>query len=200
MKQWLNRIVTALAACLALLGCIIQVNSLLRGHWWALSALALDAILLSLFIIRKPAEESVTGLSEWLFALCGTFFPFLLQPHPTAFAPILLLGRGLFPAAVIVTFFAIQSLGRGFGIIAARREIKTHGAYRYMRHPLYAGEGLWFLSLVLQNLSWFNACLFVVQTACQIHRMKTEEALLSKDPDYALYLETVKYRLIPGIF
>ena len=91
-------------------------------------------------------------------------------------------------------------LGKGFGIIAALREVKTKGPYQIVRHPLYASEILLMLPIVMQNQSWLNMLLFAVIVSCQIARIYEEERVLSLDDSYVQYKQLVPYRLIPGIF
>ena len=195
-----SKVVSAAAVLIVILGCFIQVQALMSGNLLTLPALGFYCVLVYLFINRKPSKQAATGGKNWLFALFGTYGPFFLQPAPTSLPYLKEIGFVLLPIGIAVTFIAISCLGRGFGIIAANREVKTHGIYRFIRHPLYAGEGLWFLAVVLQNLNLYNTILFALQMGCQVMRMQTEERLLSEDERYGAYLQTVKYRLLPGIY
>jgi protein-S-isoprenylcysteine O-methyltransferase Ste14 len=158
-------------------------------------------VLFTLLLIRKPTQQEHGSSAHTLIAVAGTFLPFALGKGTVSLPQWLLVGSyGLEAVGMVGSIVAISVLGRGFGIFAANRVIKTHGLYRWVRHPLYAGEALWFLSIVIQHLSPWNVGLFAVQMACQVLRMRTEEALLGQDPTYAAYLTQVRYRLIPGIF
>lgn len=193
--------VSSLAAFIVLVGLSSKVISMLNGHWLSGGGATLFYLLMFiLFVFRRPSHERLENPTHYFFALAGTLLPLVLQLTPSNPAlwtqislPIEVLGIG-------ISITAIATLGRGFGIIAANRQIQTRGLYRFIRHPLYTGEALWFAALVLQNLSTLNIALFVVQSACQIKRIRDEEALLQRDPDYATYMTQTRYRIIPGIF
>lgn len=197
---------------LLLYGAYQQLNALQGGCWWALGNLGFYLILFTLFITRAQAKESINHPRHWIFALLGTFLPFFMMtqlPDPdNAIRPTLMgLGFTVEAIGIIVTYLAICSLGRGFGILAANRVIKTGGMYRVIRHPLYCGEALWFLGIIILNMNFhtplatvFNLLLFCGEITCQTKRMVIEETLLSKDATYKAYLQRVKYRLLPGIF
>ena len=103
------------------------------------------------------------------------------------------LGLGIMLASLAV-------LNRSIGVIAANRGIRTHGIYSLVRHPLYAGEILFFLSFLVANLTSTNALLIVVLVMAQLVRASQEEALLVRDSAYRLYRARVPYRAIPGLF
>jgi protein-S-isoprenylcysteine O-methyltransferase Ste14 len=75
------------------------------------------------------------------------------------------------------------------------------GPYRYVRHPMYVGVILSFLSVPLVLGSYWAlvpgglcAILFVVRTALE------DRTLREKLPGYAEYTARVRYRLIPGVW
>jgi protein-S-isoprenylcysteine O-methyltransferase Ste14 len=194
-------IISSLAAFLVLIGLSTKVISILNGHWLSGSGAALFYLLMFvLFIFRRPSHESLENPAHYFFALAGTLLPLALQLTPSNPGLWTQISLPIEAIGISISLFAIATLGRGFGIIAANRQIQTRGLYRFIRHPLYTGEALWLAALVLQNLSILNGLLFVVQSACQIKRIWDEEALLQRDPDYATYMTQVRYRIIPGIF
>ncbi len=80
-------------------------------------------------------------------------------------------------------------------------QVVTAGPYRYVRHPMYVGVILAFLSLPLALGSLWAlvpgatcAALFVIRTALE------DRTLLQKLPGYREYAERVRYRLIPGVW
>lgn len=203
LQQGIRLTVTALAACLALLGLITKIISFMHGQWLhATGAIILYLLMFFLFIFRHSIKESCAKPLHWLFAVSGTLLPMALHLESShgwrqalnwISLPIELVGMAL-------SVVALYTLGRSFGIIAAKREIKTNGLYKMIRHPLYAGEGLWFFALVIQNLSVFNLVLFAIQMACQVRRIIEEESILKTDAGYAEYTQEVPWRLIPGVF
>ena len=194
-------LVTAIAACLVLVGIGIKVVSFQKSPWYlAIGSISFYVMMLVLFIFRHPIKESSMKPLHWFFALSGTLLPLAItiQSHRPPFLTWISLPIEI--AGMCFSLIAIYTLGRSFGIIAANREVKTHGVYKIIRHPLYLGEGLWLFALVLQNISLFNMALFMVQSACQAIRILEEEQLLQKDDTYNTYKQTVPWRIIPGIF
>lgn len=194
---------TAVAVVLCLQGFSNTIADIQSGYWLSIGTLLFYSLLLILFIIRRPSQKAVVAPKHLVFALCGTFSPFLLTyfPSDAPFLPVpLLIVLPLHLLGMVLSLIAVANLGRGFGIFAALRLIKTEGLYRLIRHPLYTGEAIWLLAIILTNLTVYSALLYIVQVGCQIQRMKSEEELLSEDPTYAEYLSRVKYRMIPGVF
>ena len=77
----------------------------------------------------------------------------------------------------------------------------THGPYRFVRHPMYAGLLFTFLGIPLLLGSWWalapsalNVILFVVRTALE------DKTLQAELPGYLEYTHQVRYRLVPGIW
>ncbi len=75
------------------------------------------------------------------------------------------------------------------------------GPYRYVRHPMYAGCMIFFLSTPLLLGSWCGLALapalmvvFVVRTLME------ERTLMVKLHGYAEYAARVRYRLVPLIW
>ena len=75
------------------------------------------------------------------------------------------------------------------------------GPYKYVRHPMYIGIILLFLSIPLALGSWWAlipgvgiGILFVIRTA------KEDQMLRSELSGYADYSNRVRYRLVPGIW
>jgi protein-S-isoprenylcysteine O-methyltransferase Ste14 len=200
-RKLLDSVLTSLACVLVLIGIAAKVMAFLQGQWLNAGAVLIFYLMLFfLLIFRHSSQDVIKQPIHYVFALAGTFLPFCMQLNPDAPPQLLWLALPLELVGMVISIIALASLGRGFGIFAANRKIKTKGLYQYIRHPLYAGEGIWFLALVLHNFSVLNLVLFLVQTACQIKRIRDEEQLLINDPVYATYVSEVRYRLIPGVF
>jgi protein-S-isoprenylcysteine O-methyltransferase Ste14 len=63
---------------------------------------------------------------------------------------------------------------------------------------VYAGYLLIQLGYVLQAISWRNALVLLLVTACNTGRTVAEERVLSASPQYRRYREQVRWRLVPG--
>lgn len=92
------------------------------------------------------------------------------------------------------------SLGRSFAILPANRGVVTDGAYRFVRHPIYAGYLMGHVVFLLSNFSIYNFTVYAIISLFQIHRILREERLLAMTPEYSEYLNKVRYRLLPGVF
>lgn len=200
-QKIIDMVVTSLACFLTLIGLISKVYAFMDGQWLnAGGAIIFYVLQFSLFVFRHPSRDVANQPSHFFFAISGTCLPLLMDLNPLAPEWLMWAAFPLQIAGMILSIIAMATLGRGFGIFAANRQVKTYGLYRYIRHPLYTGEAVWFLSMVLQNFTPFNLALFTVQTACQIKRMRDEEGLLLGDPVYAAYYDQVRYRMVPGLF
>ncbi len=150
-----------------------------------------------LFIIRAPPKTVSLQVYDWLVALGGTFAPFLFRPTESGVLPdaVALVWLG-----TVLQIVSLLSLNRSIAIVAAKRDIKTRGMYRYVRHPIYASYVLLFAGYVLSNTSAANGLIYallLVLLACRIAR---EERHLGADPVYREYMLAVRYRLIPYVF
>src|SRR5579875_128725 len=102
------------------------------------------ALLVGLFLVRRPSRRTSTRLGDWALAVGSTYLPLLLRAtaRTWALAP---LGLGLQALGLGVSVLALCALGPSLGIVAADRGVRTRGLYRGVRHPLYAGETLSYL-------------------------------------------------------
>ncbi|WP_028104171.1 methyltransferase family protein [Pseudoduganella violaceinigra] len=167
------------------------------GDWTYLLFVASETLVAALFMLRsEPAAVSHSPL-DWLLAITSTGAPFFFAPS----------GEGLLPAArvlivlgVLLQIGGLLSLNRSFGLVAAKRQIKTSGLYRWIRHPLYASYLLSYTGYVLSNTSTGNVATCLVASLLLLARLQREERFLSRDSEYALYMRRVKYRVLPMVF
>ena len=106
---------------------------------------------------------------------------------------LLLAGLGIAIASVVC-------LGRCFGVLPDVRGLVTRGPYRLVRHPLYLGELLASLGIVLGAESPGPALgSWLVCLVLQLVRTRYEEqTLLAEFPEYADYAARTR-RLLPGL-
>lgn len=156
-----------------------------------------ESLVAMLFLLRdRPAAVSDAPL-DWLLALAGTATPLLFTPSGQGVLPQ---GAALIAAGVLLQIGGLLSLNRSFGLVAARRTVKTGGLYRLVRHPLYASYLLMYLGYVLVNSSLANVLLGLLGVALLMARIVREERFLARDLHYLDYMGRVKYRLIPLLF
>lgn len=96
--------------------------------------------------------------------------------------------------------FSKASLGFSFGLAPANRGIQQRGAYRFVRHPIYASYLVAHIGFILSFFSFFNLLVLCFNWMCQFIRIFEEEKILRKDPGYIIYARKVRWRLVPGIF
>jgi protein-S-isoprenylcysteine O-methyltransferase Ste14 len=150
---------------------------------------------LVLFMVRRDASK-VGGLAEGILAVSGTFVASFLkdagQLHDAKFLPTVVQLAGLAGWA-----FALATLGRSFGIVPADRGLVRHGPYRFVRHPIYAFEALFFLGYLMAVPTPRSFIVIAVWTLLQIGRIIREERILG---GYDQYRQQVRWRVIPFVW
>jgi protein-S-isoprenylcysteine O-methyltransferase Ste14 len=110
------------------------------------------------------------------------------------------IGAALQVAGIGWQLFAKASLRRSFGILPANRGVVSHGAYRFVRHPMYLGYFVMDMGFLLTNFGLQNVLVYAGQFVLQAVRVSREERLLSSDESYRIYKGKVRFRVIPGLF
>jgi protein-S-isoprenylcysteine O-methyltransferase Ste14 len=112
----------------------------------------------------------------------------------------LLVGNVVLLAGIVFTIVSVAVLGRCFGILPDVRGLVTRGPYRLVRHPVYLGEQVAALGLLIGSENRLPTSIaFVAVLVCQLVRTRYEEAgLTAQFPEYAAYAQRTK-RLIPGV-
>lgn len=159
-----------------------------------------ECLVVVFVVFRRSARDISLKPRDWLLALGGTTAPLFVQAGgglvlvpPTAAACLMLAG-------ILLQIAAKLSLGRRFGTIAANRGVVQQGPYRILRHPMYAGYLLTHIAFFLNNATPWNAALYLIELSFQVARIRAEEQLLIADPDYQVFRDQVRYRLVPGLF
>jgi len=107
--------------------------------------------------------------------------------------------------AMYIVHLAFRANTFAAPVVKIQRErghkVITAGPYRYVRHPMYAGAMILFLSTPLLLGSWYGFAMAPVLIALLAVRALMEERTLSDKLDgYAAYATRVRYRLIPLIW
>lgn len=113
-------------------------------------------------------------------------------------AAVLLISFGMF----YVVFRENTFLSPAVRIQTDREQsVVSSGPYRYVRHPLYAGFGLYALGTALLLGSWYGVLGGFILIGIVARRAVLEERLLCEGlAGYTAYMQRVKYRLIPGVW
>src|SRR5581483_8160561 len=109
-------------------------------------------------------------------------------------------GEAVVVVGAVLAILSLLSLNRSFGVVPARRSVKTRGMYRLVRHPASGSYLLLCLGYVLTNPSYFNMFILALTAALLVLRVEREEALLEKNEEYQRYQRSVRYKLLPGVY
>ncbi|MBW8832964.1 MAG: isoprenylcysteine carboxylmethyltransferase family protein [Burkholderiales bacterium] len=161
---------------------------------------AIDAFTLCLLVFAREAKfRDLSPLAATSTAL-ATFYFVLLNLAP---------GRQVVPELVAVAIqglgmtlqvWAKVTLGRSFGLLPAHRGVVTSGPYAWVRHPIYLGYLVSHIGFLLANLSVRNFVVLVGLYGLQMVRMVLEERVLGcASAEYRSYLQTVRWRFVPGV-
>jgi protein-S-isoprenylcysteine O-methyltransferase Ste14 len=159
------------------------------------------SLLVGTMVFRTAPVRITTNPIFWGLAFLATYWGFIgisLEDHGTRVAPVWLLDT-ITLSTLAGIFWARLSLGRNIGFVPAQREIVTRGAYRFVRHPIYAVVFVSIVGAMLERWSLRNV--IVLGAGILLFGVKSfvEEGLLVQDPTYAAYMRRVRYRFIPGI-
>jgi protein-S-isoprenylcysteine O-methyltransferase Ste14 len=154
-----------------------------------------------LIVIRRRSASLSSHPLDWALSFSAVSAPLLLTTPAvaSAFIPETLVTM-LMLMGLLVQISGKFALGRSFGLVPANRGVKTHGLYRLVRHPIYAGYTLTHIGFLLGFPSLQNAALYAGIFTIEVMRLMREEAVLKRDPAYVDYAARVRYRLMPGVF
>ncbi len=158
--------------------------------------LGLESTVVGFFLLsRKPEANSPHPWYVRLFILSMALVaPLIIEvgEEPAELWVIVVSCLGL-----ILTIWALITLGKSFGVSPADRGLVVGGPYRFLRHPMYAGALINMTAVVLANLSPLNAAVVVVTLIVDVYRILLEERTVA---GYSEYAGRVRWRLIPWIW
>jgi len=165
-------------------------------------AIILILLALTFLLIRKPPKAKAKGLLPRFAAVAGTYLGVVVVwlPQRPMGVSLSLASLFLMTAGVGFAIYALAHLGRSFSLMAEARHLVTDGPYASIRHPLYLGEAMSMIGLMLQYLSPLALLIVALQLSFQLMRMKNEEAVLADlFPEYEAY-KVRTARLVPGVY
>lgn len=159
-------------------------------------------LIVALFLARR---QVVGRRSDWrgaLVALTATFLLNLVGLLPVAqevSTGALLASSVMVVGGTAVTIAGLAALGRCFGILPEVRGLVTRGPYRWVRHPVYLGELVSGVGLLVAKPQPAMVALYALFVVLQYTRTLIEErALVDAFPEeYAAYRSRT-CRLVPG--
>ena len=172
----------------------LYLAALVREQNYAnLGLMVFYTIVAVLFLTRRPARRSAP-LWQTAVAVADVFLPVvMLRPEGAG----LWVGNVIQAVALGVMVVAAISLGPSFGIAPADRGLRTEGLYAWIRHPLYAGETLFYLGYLISHASWRNLIGLVVAITLFAVRIRWEEKIIE---GYEAYARRVRWRLVPYVW
>lgn len=164
----------------------------LSGQWWVLPLLAQSLLAVILLVLHgQPAKDSTPF--QQVIAWGSALLPVTIQVG----LEVPLLVRILSFGGVFFSVWGLASLGKAFDIAPADRGLVIRGPYRFMRHPIYAGELFSIVVMALTNITLGNGIAVLLLVFSFIIRIQWEEKIINGYGDYA---RQVPSRLVPGIW
>jgi protein-S-isoprenylcysteine O-methyltransferase Ste14 len=166
--------------------------------------LSFFTFLLVIYVIRSNAIAKDHSPFAVFVAFLGSFILYFmwLVPAPGRSKDIWVLTASdiLLLVGMLWAIYSLSYLRGRFSIIPEARGLVTTGPYQLVRHPVYLGEMVAGLGLVLPTIFSLHALVFLIFVAAQLQRMRYEEKVLRHAfPDYAAYSRHTP-RLLPGLF
>ena len=149
----------------------------------------------------KPTAKS-RGIFPRVTAFASAFLGVTIYFLPTSH---LTLGMQVISNILIFggysgALFVLLRLGRAFAIMPEARELKMHGPYAFVRHPLYVCETIAYLGMVLQFREPWALLIMAASSMLMYVRTIFEERVLEDEySEYASYCRRTA-RFIPGLF
>jgi protein-S-isoprenylcysteine O-methyltransferase Ste14 len=165
------------------------------------ATIAFTLLMVFLFLIRRPIVGPRASPLGAAVAIAGTWVMLVpvAQPTRTDSPELLYLSGALILAGVGIGSASLLALGRCFGVFPEVRGLVTHGPYRWVRHPLYLGEIVSSLGVVIGVASAPLFGLFACMCVLQYWRARNEERVLAAAfPEYEAYSRHT-WRLVPGV-
>ncbi len=157
-------------------------------------ALAYYAMLVAVYITRLPKRAGDARPGIVAASFFGSFAILAVGDLPRAELRtyLLLPSALLISAGLAYTLWALAYLRRSFSIIPEARRLVTGGPYGLSRHPVYLGEAVAALGVVITTVSWPGAILGLLFLLSQYIRLRAEERVLARAfPEYAAYARRV---------
>jgi protein-S-isoprenylcysteine O-methyltransferase Ste14 len=160
------------------------------------------AMLVFLYLIRSVAKSTTRSFLTKTIAVVATFLPFTipLLSRPSDNPNVLILSSLITILGMAIVLYSLGTLGRSFSIIPQARGLVQSGPYGLVRHPVYLGELISILGVVLARLSAIAMTIYCLLIALLIYRaLKEERLLVDIYPEYEAYC-LKRARFIPGVF
>jgi protein-S-isoprenylcysteine O-methyltransferase Ste14 len=168
----------------------------------AVLVLIFYAVIIWCYLRRRPAKATSGSVTAHVAAVTATWLPFVLPllhgtPPGTvreAAADVLLV------VGTTWSVWSLRVLGRNLSVLAQARDVVDQGPYRWVRHPLYAGEIVSTLGVAIAMNNLAGVAVWLVFCCLQAYRaLREEQVLLQALPAYRGYRNRTA-ALLPGVF
>ena len=200
MVPWVDRTIALVAA---LPFAHVMVEIIKRGELSIpLAVIVINhLVIVTTMVLRTRPVRITPNPWYWLLAFVATYgglyVPAIARKGVALVPDVVTDSLSLLALAVLLC--ARLSLGRSIGFVPAQRVIVTQGAYRFVRHPIYTGIFLSFLSWTLRVYSPLSVAVSLIWCTLFVVKSFIEEGFLREDPDYADYLTRVRWRWFHGL-
>lgn len=169
-------------------------------------------LFLAVYVMRRTAVRYSEGFVEKIFPLFCASLPFIVY-HDIQVLRYISTDSSLYPAAHflfefyshelltwnifsmtlviagnLIAFIGLLYLRRSFSIMVEAREPVYTGIYKHIRHPIYLGEIIAIIGVLIFRFSNINLILVAVFISGQLIRVRLEEKKLSEVfPSYHEY-------------
>lgn len=198
LREVLSKV--ALGSLMLVLAYRIWLDFAATGRVTGVLMLISELLVVALTIVRRRPVEVDRSWDARLVTLLSVAGPPLLRPVADGGLVSDAVTATVSAAGLVVIIAGKFTLGRSFGLMPANRGIVSSGIYRMLRHPIYAGYVVCHLAFLAAHPTARNLIVFIAADAALLVRSLYEERTLRHDLDYMRYCETVKWRVVPGIF
>lgn len=191
------RLAERVVLCLLAVSVIWRMWPEMSLHPHIILVLASEIAAVVFLLIQRKGTWSSSFYTTFI-AFAGTASALCVVPGGSTLAPDFITAPLIWTGTAIA-LAAKLSLRRSFGLVPANRGVKTRGAYRFVRHPMYTGYVLNHIGFLMLFFSVWNLVVYVTCWVLLYLRAIEEERFLLQDPEYVDYANTVKSRIVPGL-
>lgn len=170
------------------------------GRPTGLLLVASEALVVVLTLFRRATEVVDRSLRARILTAVSLMGPLFAVPATGAELLPETATVAISAAGLLVVIVGKLSLGRSFGLMPANRGVVSSGLYRLVRHPIYLGYLITHVGFVAANAVPWNILMLMAADFALLVRAKCEERVLAEDAAYRAYRDTVRWRVVPGLF
>jgi protein-S-isoprenylcysteine O-methyltransferase Ste14 len=105
-------------------------------------------------------------------------------------------GLGISMLVIVENSYAAATI-----TVEAGQTVATGGLYKFVRHPMYAGNLIMMVGMPLALGSYWGLLFVIPGIAVLVFRILDEEKLLTQDlPGYREYAQHIRNRLVPNVW